>query len=204
MSKARQKQRATAPVADKTEARAFRRAFTHLNSHRGLLRQIEASIPACLVLGVVRAIAGDERSSWEDKRFSQQLVDRLWAASAEPFDGLPRDEATKAISAAYSIAVYAYDVPDQGRAYGSLFMAAVIWLSRILDTGYLELTEGSSFALAAQDLLEDLDRARQAPENTERFAKLEKAADKLATKMQARLESLGLFVGASQPVGVAA
>lgn len=200
MSKLRQKQRAkrhdTTCVDGKSERRHFAEAIAFVNANQWLLAAIEAAVPACLLWSVVDSIGKHPKATEEERAFCQQLAADLKVAAAEPFAGLAPAAAYKGMQAAWRLGVYAYDVPDCGRAYGTLFIASVFWLDALLQAEFWQMHEGSAFHRAATALLDDINTKREDPAKADTFDRMEASARKLAARMQSRLESIGLFVGA--------
>ncbi|WP_395454719.1 hypothetical protein ACHMW5_13555 [Azospirillum melinis] len=204
MSKLRQKQRASKriPNAPLSDNRAFARAMAYLQANYGRAPQIEASIPACLIWSVARAISDDKRTEPSEKEFVDAIIGVLRLSAMEPFADMQPEEAVKAFNCAYSLAVNSYENPEGGRKYGTMFIASVLWLNSILETEYLVLSPSSSFEHAATALIDDLNKARESAAHAHKFAKLEKAAEKLSRRMQERFERVGLFGGATLPAAV--
>jgi hypothetical protein len=125
-----------------------------------------------------------------DPAFRTRVLDLLGDAMLEPVRDLPRDEQIKALTRLRPLRLWLLE-PWEHRTDIAEAMIGVHELIRLLtEAQYLEIVEGSSFALAWDELTEAVDEQEL---NTLRFTRFEAGGRAMGREMLRRLQSRNLF-----------
>lgn len=170
------------------------RTRTFLLRNAGYRLDMELAIPAAMLWHVVYQRSTHDDLTDDQRNFFKSLLPLLAESVGSPFDRAPPALHIELGKCAGWLAFYAFDIPETGRAMATLLIASVRWLNRLIDSGYMQLNPDSSFATAAGMLIDDVNRAAAA-DTTGLYDKAFPAADKLASRIQTRLESFGLYKG---------
>lgn len=166
-----------------------RRLRVALLTHAADRARMELSIPVCLLWDCCRTIGEHPNAAPGDQEFWCDVMPDLQLAALEPFTGLPlaRWEAARKLvvqAARWGVAEHS------NRPVITMTMATLRWLEALLNADVLEMPEGSAIDRALARIMAELQA------NEDLASGVDRSATKLARKIHARFQTLGLYKGA--------
>jgi hypothetical protein len=162
---------------------------TALMSYAADRPRLELAVPAHMLWHCCCSLGASPSSSEADRAWWAQVMPYMQAACLEPMAGLPPLRWHTCKEMALLITKMAM-AELHGRPIMTATMAVLRWIEALLAHDVLDLVEGTAIDKALDLLLE------QVQAHDDLAADVDKSARKVAVRMHAKLQSLGLYKGA--------
>ena len=168
---------------------AERRLRTLLTAQAGCRPAVELLLPSVMLERIVISISRSKQAGPSEAAMAARVLPLLALARIEALACIasaPRRDATRDV--AYEVSQFLLDEYRQRKVVWCI-CTLTYWLKALLDSGYLELADGSAGERAFAEVLGAVNDYPDLIEG------MEHSASKGARKLQERVEGLGLYRG---------
>ena len=169
---------------------AERRLRTLLTAQAGCRPAVELLLPSVMLERIVISISRSQQAGPSEAAMAARVLPLLLTAKAEALGAISRAASRRqvAFDVAYEVSQFLLSEYRHRKVIWCI-CTLTFWLKALLDSGYLELAEGSAGERAFAEVLGAVNDYPDLIEG------MEHSASKGARRLQERVEGLGLYRG---------